>query len=270
MTAVQHLVSHRWRVPWEGFAVETDDGVRIEGTRVGAADPARPAVVLAHGLMGWRRKPRFAVFAELLSHWFTVYPFDLRGHGDSGGVCDYGGAEIHDVEAVVRRVRADGHGTVITMGTSLGAISAIRHGGLIGGVDAVVAISCLAWWDWRPQADQGVRRRLDAQILTPAGRRALLAVGIRLPSSWPSSDGMPEAPVEVVGKIAPAPVILVHGEDDPLFAPEHARALYEAANEPRHLLMGSRFGHAETGLAPGVARRIAGAIHQELELPWSA
>jgi pimeloyl-ACP methyl ester carboxylesterase len=264
MTSVQQLVSHRWRVPFETYLLHTDDDVRIAGTRLGD-DATRPAIVMAHGLMSWHRKPRFAVFAELLSHWFAVYPFDLRGHGDSGGVSDYGGAEVHDVEAVVRRARADGHATIVTLGASLGAIAAIRHGGLVGGVQAVVAISSLAWWDWRADADPGTRQRLDAQILTPAGRRALRAVGIRLPSAWEE----PEAPVEVVGKIAPAPVVIVHGEDDQLFPPSHARALYEAANEPRHLLIGSRFGHAETGLTPGFARRLARVIHQELGLAWS-
>jgi pimeloyl-ACP methyl ester carboxylesterase len=265
MTSVQQLVSHRWRVPFEAFLLRTDDEVRIAGSRLGSEDRERPAVVMAHGLMSWHRKPRFAVFAELLSHWFAVYHFDLRGHGDSGGTSDYGGAEIHDVEAVVRRARVDGHRTVMTLGTSLGAIAAIRHGGLIGGVEGVVAISSLAWWDWRAQADPSVRQRLDAQILTPAGRRALRAVGIRLPAAWEE----PEAPVEVIAEIAPAPVIVVHGEDDQLFTPAHARALYDAANEPRHLLIGSRFGHAETGLTPRFAQRLARVIHQELGLPWS-
>ena len=75
--------------------------------------------------------------------------------------------------------------------------------------------------------------------------------------------------MDVIGQIAPAPVVVVHGEDDQLFAPDHARALYEAANEPRHLLLGSRFGHAETGLTPRFAQRLARVIHQELGLAWS-
>jgi pimeloyl-ACP methyl ester carboxylesterase len=266
MTSVQRFVSHRWRVPFSTYMLRTDDGVKIAGSRLGSDDPGRPALVMAHGLMGWHRKPRFAVFGELLSHWFSVYAFDLRGHGDSGGVCDYGGAEIHDVEAVVRRARTEGHTTVVTLGTSLGAVAAIRHGALIGGPEAVLAISSLAWWDWRSQADPDVRAQLDARILTPAGRRALRAVGIRLPATWEA----PEAPVEVIGKIAPTPVVLVHGRDDRLFTQDHARALYEAAGDPRRLLLGAPFGHAETGLTPAFARRLAGVVHEELGVPWHA
>jgi uncharacterized protein len=265
MTSVQQLVSHRWRVPWSGFTVETEDAVRILGTRLGGDDPARPALAMAHGLLGWHRKPRFAVFAELMSHWFTVYAFDLRGHGDSGGVCDYGGAEIHDLASVVSLAREDGHETVSTLGVSLGAIAAIRHAALTGGSDAVVAVSSLAWWQWRNEADQAARRRLDAQILTPRGRRVLRSYGIRLPESWEE----PESPEEVVGKIA-QPTIFVHGENDRLFSVAHAHRLYEAAAEPKRLLLGARFGHAEEGLNASFARRIARAVHEDLELPWPA
>jgi pimeloyl-ACP methyl ester carboxylesterase len=265
MTSVQHLVSHRWRVAHESFAARTDDGVAIEGTRVGDPRPDRPAVVMAHGLMGWHRKPRFAVFAELLSHWFTAYPFDLRGHGASGGVSDFGGAEIHDLRAVVAHARAEGHATVVTLGSSLGAIAAIRHAALLGGVDGVVAVSSLASWDWHGEAHPAVLRRFRAQVETVAGREALRLLGVRLTDRWTA----PESPEEVVGKIAPAPVVIVHGEDDRLFAVSHARRLYAAANEPKRLLLGEPFGHAEDGLTAAFAARIARVIHEEVGLPWS-
>jgi pimeloyl-ACP methyl ester carboxylesterase len=265
MTSVQHLVSHRWRVAHEGFGVRARDGVAIVGTRVGDPDPARPALVMAHGLMGWHRKPRFAVFAELLSHWCTAYPFDLRGHGRSGGRSDFGGAEIHDLDAVVARARADGHETVVTLGTSMGAIAAIRQAALLGGVDGVVAISSLASWDWHDEADPAVLRRFRAQVETAAGREALRLLGVRLTEGWVP----PEPPEEVVGKIAPAPVVIVHGEDDRLFASTQARRLYAAANEPRRLLIGRPFGHAEDGLTAAFAVRIARVIHEEVGMPWS-
>ncbi len=264
MTSVQRVVSHRWRVPGTGFTVETDDGVAIAGTRLGPTDPPRPAIVMAHGLMGWHRKPRFGVFAELLSHWFTAYPFDLRGHGESGGVSDYGRNEILDVAAVVQRARDDGHETVISLGTSLGAIAVIRHAGLCDGVEGVVAISSLAWWDWRADSSVRSRRRMHAATGTRAGRAALGLYGVRLTDAWEA----PEAPEDVIGRIAPAPVLIVHGRDDTLFTWAHARRLYEAAGDPKRLMLGDNFGHAEDGLTPHFATRLAKAIHEELGLPW--
>jgi pimeloyl-ACP methyl ester carboxylesterase len=265
MTTVQLALSHHWRVPAHVFGVRTSDEVLIVGSRLGDNDPERPALVLVHGLMGWHAKPKFAVFAEHLSEWFTVYAFDMRGHGGSGGVSDFGGAEIHDVDAVVALARREGHATVVTVGTSQGAIAVLRHAGILGGVDAVVGISSLAYWDWRDGAEHSARRQLDARIGSRAGRAALRAWGVRLPESWDE----PESPEDVIGAIAPTPVVIVHGNDDHLFPPDHARRLYAAAGEPKRLLLGEGFGHAEDGLTPAFGDRLARVIRETLEVSWS-
>jgi pimeloyl-ACP methyl ester carboxylesterase len=265
MTTVQLALSHHWRVPAHVFAVLTKDDVQIVGTRLGRNDTERPALVFVHGLMGWHAKPKFAVFAEHLTEWFTVYAFDMRGHGGSGGISDYGGAEVYDVDSVVALARREGYGTVVTAGMSQGAIAVLRHAGLLGGVDAVVGISSLAYWGWRDGAEPFARRQLDARIGSRSGRAALRAWGVRLPDRWDE----PESPEEVVGKIAPTPVVIIHGTDDHLFAPDHARRLYDAAAEPKRLLLGDGFGHAEDGLTPAFERRLARVVHETLELPWS-
>jgi pimeloyl-ACP methyl ester carboxylesterase len=265
MTSIPGTFSHRWRGPAEGFVVRTDDGVRIVGTGLGEPRSDRPAVIVAHGLMGWHRKPRIAAFAERLTSWSTVFAMDLRGHGRSGGVCDYGGAEIADIEAVRELASGRGHRTIVTIGTSMGAIAAIRHGALFGEVAAVVAISSLASWDWHAAAHPRARRNMTALIGTTGGRATLRALGVRLPPRWEP----PESPLDVIGKIAPTPVVLVHGTDDRLFPPVHAERLFEAAGEPKRLLLGDGFGHAEDGLTPAFAARLSRTIHEVVELPWS-
>jgi len=264
MTSVQLLASHHWHVPVDPFLLHTRDDVAIVGSRLGDHGPAPPAVVVAHGLLGWHRKPRFAVFAEQLSEWFAVYAFDHRGHGASGGVSDFGGAEIEDVDAVVRLAREDGHERVVTVGTSMGGIAVIRHAGLIGGVDSVVAISSLAYWAWHGGAHPKARRNFHQRVGTPAGRAALRAWGVRLPERWEE----PESPEDVIGKVAPIPVTIVHGRNDHLFSEDHAHRLFEAAAEPKRLLLGEHFGHAEDGLTPGFGRRLARSIHASLGMPW--
>jgi pimeloyl-ACP methyl ester carboxylesterase len=199
MTSIQRVLSHRWRIPAQPFRVRATDGVRIAGTRLGDASPERPALVLAHGLLGWHRKPRLARFAEDLSPWFTVYAMDLRGHGASGGVCTYGGDEVEDVSGVVDLAREQGHRRIATMGTSMGAIAVLRHAALVGGTDHVVAISSLARWG--PHDDDGHQRRsrtwrrLRSVTSTERGRRLVRAYGVRLPSMWEPV----ESPEEVVG-----------------------------------------------------------------------
>jgi pimeloyl-ACP methyl ester carboxylesterase len=268
MTSVQRLLPNDFSVPSSRFAVRTSDGVRIAGTRLkgvergwGVPDDAGgPAVVLAHGLMGWHRKPRFARFGELLASRFAVYAFDFRGHASSGGVCDYGGREIHDVEAVVAKARVDGHARVVTVGVSMGGIAVLRHAGIIGGIDAVVSISSLAYWDWHGGAQPRAARAMRARTATASGRRMLRAWGVRLPETWET----PASPEEVVSLIAPAPVVFVHGRNDHMFGVDHAMRLYEAANEPKRLLLGSRFGHAEDGLTPAFGDRIGRVIREVL------
>jgi len=264
MTSVQLLASHHWRVPAETFVLETEDGVSIHGTRLGDHGVSSAAVVLAHGLMGWHRKPRFAHLAEQLAEWFAVYAFDHRGHGASGGVSDFGGAEIADVETVVRLARRDGHDRVVTIGMSMGGIAVIRHAALLGGPDAVVTISSLAHWDWHAGAHPNVRREFHQRVGTSTGRAALRAWGVRLPERWDE----PESPEDVVGKIAPVPLVIVHGRDDHLFNEDHAVRLYEAAGDPKRLLLGDGFGHAEDGLTPAFGRRLARIVHETLGLPW--
>ena len=265
MKTVQGITSHHWRVPAYPFTVTTQDGVEIAGTRLGEPGADLPAMILSHGMIGWHRKPKFAVFAEKLTPWFAVYAMDMRGHGESTGVCDFGGLEIYDIEAVHQRARADGHDRVITVGTSMGGIATIRHGALIGGVDAVIGISSLAYWDWHDDAHPKLRRNMHTKIGTPAGRAALRAFGVRMPEHWDE----PESPEEVIGKIAPTPVIIVHGTDDKLFPPSHAQRLFDAAGEPKRLLLGEGFGHAEDGLSPAFANKLVSVVHESVGWAWS-
>ena len=242
------------------FDTRTKDGVAIHGTRLGDHGAGSSAIVLAHRLMGWHRKPRFAQFAEFLSDRFAVYVFDHRGHGASGGVSDFGGAETFDVETVAEFAAGDGHDRLVTVGTSMGAIAVIRHAALMGGPDMVVAISSLAYWDWHGGAQPGARRDFHQRVGTSAGRAALRAWGVRLPEEWEE----PESPEEVVGKIAPVPLVIVHGRNDHLFSEDHAHRLFEAAGQPKRLLLGDRFGHAEDGLTPAFGRRLAAMITETL------
>jgi hypothetical protein len=46
--------------------------------------------------------------------------------------------------------------------------------------------------------------------------------------------------------------------------------LLEAAAEPKRLLLGDRFGHAEDGLSEPFATRLASVVLDELGLPWPA
>ena len=255
MTSLALLLRSRQYRTSVPFDVTADDGVPLAGSRVGDRGPS---LVFCHGLLGWHHKLRIVRFVEALARRFVVYAFDLRGHGASGGESTYGDREVLDVAAVVNEVRREraGH-PLATVGVSMGAVAVIRHAGLRGGVDAVAAISAPARWDGH--ASRAVRN-MRWMGSSPRGRRLARGLGVRLAplGRWP------ESPETVVARIAPTPLILVHGRDDHFFDEEEAWRLYRRALEPKRLMLATRFGHAEDGLTPALAARLADRIAEVL------
>lgn len=235
------------------LTLHTRDGVRLAGTHLEprAGAPAGLAVVLAHGFSGHHRKPAQWALAQSLRSYAGVVALDLRGHGRSGGLSTLGDREVLDVEAGVRAARDLGYADVATVGFSMGGSSVLRHAALVGGVDAVVSVSATSRWFVR---DTVPMRRLHWLVERRLGRRiSRHLMGTRIVPAW---DEEPESPVDVVGRIAPTPLLLVHGDRDSYFTVEHPHALRDAANEPVELWLVEGFGHAESAVTPQLMARI--------------
>ena len=234
------------------FWCDAEDGVRLAGTRVG---PDRDvAVVIAHGFMAYRTKPRWRVLAEGLAARFTVYTFDMRGHGQSAGACTGGEKELTDVHAVVSYARSRGHTRVVTVGGSLGGIAVIAEAAAFEDVDGMVSISAPAQW---ATSDSKMVRRMTWLFTSPLGRAlARRVMGTTINLEW----GNPLPPADVIGRISPIPVLIIHGEDDHFFPPSDAQLLYERAGDPKRLLVLPSFGHAEDGFTPAFVEQLAGEI----------
>jgi alpha-beta hydrolase superfamily lysophospholipase len=192
-------------------------------------------------------------FVERLAERLRVYAFDLRGHGLSGGACTFGDRELLDVDAVAGRAREETGGPVATLGASMGGIAVLRQAALLGGVEAVVTVSTPARWDGHTSRPV---RQMQWLTATDRGRRMARALGVRVAGSW----SRPEEPEDVVARIAPIPLIVVHGRDDHFFDVSEAHRLYDRAGEPKRLLVGAPFGHAEDGFSPAFADLISERI----------
>jgi hypothetical protein len=138
----------------------------------------------------------------------------------------------------------------------MGGIAVIRHAALLDGVDAVVAVSTPARWDGH---DTEAVRKMVWLTASRSGRRLLQAWGTRVIHEWAGA----EDPASVVERIAPTPIVIVHGRDDHYFDEEEAWLLYRRAEQPKRLLLASRFGHAEDGYGRAFARQIAGVLGVE-------
>jgi pimeloyl-ACP methyl ester carboxylesterase len=229
----------------------TDDGVPI-AARHDPGPGSDMAVVVAHGLTGSYRRPAVRRAVAILSAMAGVVSFDFRGHGRSGGVSTVGNREILDLAAAVRWARELGYDRVATVGFSMGAAVALRHAAAYRDVAAVVAVSGPSHWYYRGTP---AMRRLHWLISTRPGRMTgRILRGTRIGrGGWHPE---PEPPDAAAARLSPVPLLIVHGDADPLFPVDHAYALYAAAREPKELWVEAGFGHAENAASPDLLERI--------------
>ncbi|HEY9476145.1 MAG TPA: alpha/beta fold hydrolase [Mycobacteriales bacterium] len=246
----------------ERLRLVTEDGVRLSGLHL----PGRPgavgdqdgkpdlAFVVAHGFTCSIRRPVFRAICDRLSAFGAVVACDFRGHGDSGGRSTVGAEEVLDVRAAVRWAR-ERYPRVATVGFSMGGSVVLRHAALYrggDGVDAVASISAPSRWY---VLDTPPMRRVHWLCETALGRATARLMGTRLAGSW---QRPPASPVELVDRIPPIPLLLVHGDRDGYFTLEHPRALAAAAGAGTELWVEPGFGHAESAATPDLLDRIGG------------
>ncbi|MFF9206016.1 alpha/beta hydrolase [Streptomyces sp. NPDC014986] len=210
--------------------------------------------VVAHGFTGDADRPHVRRVARALTRYGGVVTFSFRGHGASGGRSTVGDREVLDLAAAVGWARELGHARVVTVGFSMGGSVVLRHAadGARAGVDAVVSVSAPARWFYRGTAPM---RRLHWLVTRPAGRlvgRYRLRTRIHH-RRW---DPVPLSPVEAVPRIAPTPLLIVHGDRDGYFPLDHPRMLAAAAGEGGELWVEAGMGHAENAAPEGLLRRI--------------
>jgi fermentation-respiration switch protein FrsA (DUF1100 family) len=236
-----------------GTTLVTEDGVPIAAAHI--AGTSDLGIVLAHGFTNSWRKPHVRRVAGVLAAGGAgVVMFDFRGHGGSGGHSTLGDLEVWDLDAALAWARKLGYRRVAIVGFSMGGSVVLRHAGLVGGADAVVSVSSPGRWYYRGTermrwVHYAVERRLGRLVA-----RQFLHTRIS-PAGWIPVPPVP--PAEAAAKIAPVPLLIVHGSRDLYFPAEHARQIYSAAHEPKELWIIPGMGHAESGTSDGLAARIA-------------
>jgi len=205
-------------------------------TYVGAVEP-HGTVLLIHGLCD--SKASYLPLGERLSKMgYDVVLPDLRAHGCSGGrYVTYGALERHDVKAVMDELIRQGavHVKVYAFGVSLGGAVAIQY--------AAIEPRC-----------RGVMAMAPYKNARSISRRMLALIGPTM------SNGELDRVLGRAGQIAgfnPAeasalnaaeklncPILLVHGLLDIIVPIEHSQAIYEAAGEPKQLVVIPWVGHA--------------------------
>jgi uncharacterized protein len=237
----------------------TSDGISLRAELLTGGTSSDMAIVVGHGLTNHIDKPPVRRVLTRLARHAAVLAFDFRGHGRSAGASSVGGTEVLDVASAVAEAHRRGYSRVVTLGFSMGASIVLRHAAGCApgdestdpGVAAVAAVSSPARWFAR---ETSAMRKVHWLLEQPHGRLAGRALGVRVGPRWTEP---PASPIEVVHRIAPTPLLIVHGGRDHYFPADHATALHTATEGHADLWLLPDLRHAESAMTPDLVDRIA-------------
>jgi pimeloyl-ACP methyl ester carboxylesterase len=193
-------------------------------------------VVLSHGIFGHRGLPELRRLAEALAPELDVLLFDCRGHGESGGRFSFGREEWRDLAELVRSV-GQPYRAVAGVGFSFGGFHTCLAAARARCFDAVMLVSAPKDFGILDHNPFGPGLRESLRLMPRRSRpRTRLALALAL--------GRRTMPIDCVGEVR-VPIHFVHGDQDWLIHPRHARLLFERAWPQRELTVLEGGLHAE-------------------------
>lgn len=214
-----------WGFHFEEVWFKSKDGTRLSGwfvpTQGKLKGKAKATVVFSHGNTG-SIGHHLGFCLWLVDAGYNVLTFDYRGFGKSAGRVDRRGT-VDDVRAafdyVAKRVDGDA-ARLVSIGHSLGGATSLvaLAEAPVKGLRAVVTDA--AFFSYRAMA-----RQLGGEV-----------GGSLVSDEW--------APRDSVAKIAPLPLLIIHGTRDELVPVAQGRQLFEAARQPKTMfeVAGGRHG----------------------------
>lgn len=243
---------------YEDVTFPTTDGLMLRGWYFPVEQSDAPAIVYAPATSHDQRSGLSLVpaFHEAGYH---VLLFSYRGHALSDGrkgQFTYGDAESHDVDAAVRFLReVVGAERIATVGHSVGAVSAILSAARNPQIGAVVAVAPFACVEevWRTSRPAAVPEFvLDWTLWVAEKTRGFARDEV--------------CPLSVVERIAPRPLLLIHGTGDLRITEAQMRRLFGAAETPKSLWLVQGVSHS--AIRSPVLDLLAPDVISFLETAW--
>ncbi|MFH1149096.1 MAG: alpha/beta fold hydrolase [Actinomycetota bacterium] len=194
-----------------------------------------PLVVLCHGIplsVPDPEDPGYAGMARSLAEaGYSVLFVNFRGTGDSGGNFHLGGW-YEDLESVMEYALSLHAPAVFMAGFSAGGALSIEYAARHGGVDGVVAFAA-------PARLTEVFPRQNVLSFIEVAREVGIIRELHFPPTpdWLYDDLLAHNAIDHVSGVSPIPLLLVHGSEDELVPAAQARQLFDAAGEPKELVM---------------------------------
>ena len=202
------------------------------------------AIVLVHGSAGDRRDV-LGEAALLASEGYGVLLVDMPGHGESSGDVDWSDGGRSAVVAALDflSIQPDvDPGRLGALGTSMGGFTVAQVAATDERLEAVALLGA--------PHDQDEVTRWENRRYGPLSE---------IPALWAMErGGLPRnerPPIDEINDISPRAVLVVGGSDDHLVTPDFTRRLFDAAGQPKDLVLIDNAGHGDYLEAGGDAFR---------------
>ena len=243
----------------EQVAVTGHGGTQLAGSFFAGA--GRTTIVLSHGY-GAHQGEMLPWADFLVRAGYNVFTYDMRARGGSGGdAITLGALEQHDLIAVVdylaarpdvdpERIGALG----LSLGGAVTLMAAARDHRL-----KVIVDDC-GFSDVASAIGTAYQQFIGLPAFPFAPLSVLIGefrTGLSLRQS---------RPMEIVGKIAPRPLLIIHGAEDREVPAVHSQRNYAAANSPKELWVIPNAAHAQGReiAGPEYERRVVAFFRQHL------
>jgi fermentation-respiration switch protein FrsA (DUF1100 family) len=215
-----------WRFKFEEVNFNSKDGTPLHGWFVPVQEKAAKSaatIVFSHGNTG-SIGHHLGFILWFVDAGYNVLTYDYRGFGKSGGKVDRRGM-VDDVRAafdyVGQRADVDG-GRLVSFGHSL------------GGAKSIVALSEAPVKGLRAVITDAAFASYRAMAVTFGGQVG----GNLVTDEW--------APKDAVMKLAPVPLLIIHGSKDQVVPVAQGRQLFETAGKPKTMIEVNGGGHGDS------------------------
>jgi uncharacterized protein len=208
---------------YDDIFINATDGTQLHGWKMYAGKEKKGTIVFFHG-NGDNVSTQMPNTFWLAIEGYDLYVFDYRGYGQSQGDADLD-STISDMEQMIAYVanQLPEDEKMIVMGHSLGgsmSIYVVAHSAYRDKIEALITVE--AFSDYHD---------VTQEILSKSWLMWLF--------QWPLKFLIDNSyrPLDSIGLISPIPVAIFHSESDEMIDIYHAERLYEAANEPKSLIV---------------------------------
>lgn len=208
---------------FENVMFKSVDGTRLNGWFIQATGNALGTVIHYHG-NAQNMTAHYSFVSWLPANSFNLFVFDYRGYGKSEGIPSRKGVyedSVAALEYIKSRTDIDQR-KIIVFGQSIGGANALTVVGRNHFKGIVGVVSESAFSSYKRVACE------HAGWLKPL---AYCLISNKL------------SPEEYIGDIAPIPLLIIHGTNDPIARYNHAKILFKKAAEPKQLWTIEGGGH---------------------------